>query len=104
MGKITEKAIRLGDEEKNYFTNWNELIYCFPDIKVIRKSGKIIDVHFPEGAFNKSFVKMNNEVYTLSFEIPRKPEEISAGKSRTCIVQYESPLATQSILMDIIRG
>ena len=47
---------------------------------------------------------MNNQVYTLGFEIERKAEEISEGMSRTRRIQYESPLATHSVLMEIIRG
>ena len=104
MGRVMEKAIRLGDEEKNFFTDWNELVYYFPEIRLIKKSGELVDVHFPEGAFNNSFVKMNNKVYTLGFEIKRKPEEIREGMSRTSRIQYESPLATKSILMDLVRG
>ena len=104
MGRAMEKAVRLGNEEKNFFNDWNELVYYFPEIKIIRKSGEILDVHFPKEAFNKSFVKMNNQVYTLGFEIERKAEEISEGMSRTRRIQYESPLATKSILMDLVRG
>ena len=104
MRKITNEAIRFKNEEKNFFTDWSELIYYFPEIKLIKKSGELVDVHFPKGAINKSFVKMNNEIYTLGFEIERKPEEIKAGKSQTRRIQYESPLASKSVLMDLIRG
>lgn len=105
MSKLTDEAIRMTDrEEKNYFTDWNELCYYFPEIRKIRHGHELLGVQLPKTAFNSTFIKVNNDVYFLSFEIERSEEEISSGKSSARIIKYESPLATQSILLDLIRN
>ena len=104
MSKVTLAALRIRDEEeKNYFNSWAELVYYFPQIKTIRKNGVLIDVHLPSNYQRLAFSQVNNKVYTLIFTVPRTEEEILEGKEPYRTIKYESPLATKSVLMDLLR-
>lgn len=74
--------------------SWEHFERCHPELSVVRLNNDIINVVFPEEAYNKTIILTNGKVYFLEYYLPGKEEAIT----------FSSSDARKSRLYDIISG
>lgn len=69
MLKVGEKAIRITGE----YHDWTKLVYDYPEIRLIKKHGIIIGVHFPKDSVGGITEVKENKITDLKFFDTKRP-------------------------------